>query len=248
MNKLTLIMHGRCGSTLLLNWLYSTELFTLWGNVNTLKDGLGECPLTHHLVWSKELVQKEWRKIRNKGKYILSKLPEFCYIVPLLLPLQPDIIVIERNIEDKIRSTLGVGWGELEVFKKRAGGILDSAHVKYAELGGRISDKYCWSLFVNLAVLFCYGQWKARKDLENYSHVLYVTFEDLMFRDEVALSQIERFLEISNLYRVNWVQLKNQKLQDTGRKNFDFTKKLPIPFPEPEHKLVRDIVERFGCS
>ena len=71
-------MHGRCGSTLLLNWLYSTELFTLWGNVNTLKDGLGECPLTHHLVWSKELVQKEWRKIRNKGKYILSKLPEFC--------------------------------------------------------------------------------------------------------------------------------------------------------------------------
>ena len=241
MSKLTLLVHGRSASTLMLRMLYETNQFKLWGTPPT-----GECTPFRNKphTWNKTTIIKEWKKIYIPGDHILAKLPAFAFFIEEMLILEPDIIVLERPIIDIVRSYAAVGWMPGLHGLHAQIGIDVEATEKYEELGGQLHDGDPHHL---LGVIYSYSHWKTRLTLRDYPRALTVHYQELMTTPDTVFTQLEDFLGLDpEIYRSNWRRLMKTRHQATGRSaNLEYHIPLPVKVTPSSISGIEDAVQRF---
>lgn len=239
MNKLTIIVHGRSASTLMLKLLQSTHEFTLWGGSPTDECGVFR---NHPETWHEETIRREWGKV-DKSKPVLAKLPAFAYFIEEMLTLEPDVIVLERPIMDIVKSYAAVGWMTDVLDKHREWDILEKASKKYSELGGVNTD----DPYHRLAVVFAWSHWKTRRALEHYPRKLFIHYRDFMEDPYAVIDRLEDFLDIE-IHREEWIHLMKNRHQATGRPPIlNYSATLSIQIPKLSPKRICDATQRFGC-
>ena len=241
MSKLIVVVHGRSASTLVLRMLYSTGVFELWG-----EPPKGECPAFRNKPenWGREAVRREWEKLGAEGR-VLAKLPAFAFFLDNLLPLSPDVIVLERSVVDIVKSYAALGNVEQVTRLHSLFGVDRLAEEEYAKLGGvvRHDDPYH-----KIAVVYAWSHRKVHRDLEGYSRALFIHYMNLMSSPEEVFTRFEEFLGLEpGRHRQKWRVLMGERHQSTGRPcGLGYQKPLRTTIPDESMRRICDAVWRFG--
>lgn len=223
------IVNGRCGSTLLQSLLYETGEFDVYGEPppgeNAFVDGLVNRIGT---INDEELEARLAAHYRSQGfppaSRILSKLPNYAFILGFLDRIVPDlkIVCLERSVVDVVRSLVAAGWLDYvyEHYLLGAPVLMERMLEDYAARTGQCpaADR------ITLVGLYTACRYRiAREALERLParRRLRVEFVDWMERFDERSREILRFAGLDPSYAAIWTASRHRRVQHSGRPEGD---------------------------
>ena len=243
--NLNLIIHGRCGSTLVSEMLMSTGKFDLWGTrswANELK------AFKNPETWNIDDVDNALAKYEDSKKAVLAKLPEFAYFVECTLRHTPNIIVLERSIPERVRSLSSVGWIDRANERYQEKGLHKRACAAFLNISGVLYEWDELDKYEKASMVLGWGNWRVRKILRNYKWKVHIQFDDLIMRPNDVYGVFDSVFGFKpQLFWSRWDAVKKKTLQNNARKSYEvreFLKPYDIKFNR--QNVISEIIATFG--
>jgi len=248
--ELNLIVHGRCGSSLVTAMLAETGQFNLWGTDYPIKT---EPDLIRDLIrenmfsgnWDVEGIKKALAERDTSGR-VLIKMPEFGFCIEKFFPLDPTVLVIRRSSFEVMRSIISVGWEDSVIASCEKYKILEKAERDYYGKGGKFK---ALTIRQKDFLIVAWGRLRTDYYISRYSgRKLFIYFDDIVLRKEDVYCQLDRFygFEPEEHWEL-WKELSTKKQQDAARqpKKENFYKPYDIDFSD-DWEVFADIIYTFN--